>query len=456
MGLFRNRSFIGFFQISLIYVIQNITSYLIVPNYSIIKQSLGVSDLYLGLLTGGFLFFNAFASIFWSLASDAVGFKRKLLLFTGFSGASFFMFITYISNNPYVILITWVLAGASLGVVMPLGFSIISDMFPPRFRVSAFMLWYTIGGFGLGFGYLIALLSGTYYGWKTAILWGMLILLLVGCPISLLLYEPKKASGDLEEAIAILEGFEYKYRFDIKDITLLTKNKSNIYITLQGVFGTIPNGVIFTWAVHYISRELNASIVSASLIFGLMSTGALGGLFVSHLADKLHVKRTHFKSVLAGVSSIIEATLFIFFFLTPVSLNIYTDSFSEAFKLIVRRLIENPLVLILFLSYFTAMFFNAAVGPIKNSVITDVNLPEHRATVVSGIALMELFSKSIGISIIGFLSDYFGNLRYPTAFAMVFWYASGIAWLIQSKHYNFDKFRVFRVLETRFQIGEKS
>lgn len=435
-------------------MLQNMVSYLIIPNYNIIKADMNVTDLYLGVLTGGFLLFNALAAIGWSFVSDAVGFKRKILLFLGFSGGGFFLILSYLSLNPMLFLLFWILAGGSLGAIIPLGFSIISDVFRGSARVRIFMLLYTLAGFGLGIGYLISLIAGTFYHWRLAILIGGAALLFIGAPLSLLIYEPKRAMSDLEEVIAVIEGIEYRYRFNIKDMKLLALNKSNIYLTLQGIFGTIPNGVIFTWTIHYIIRDMGASEIGASIFLGLMSTGAMGGILLSQVADYFYQKNPTYKTVLAGICSIAEAILFIIFFTIDAKLNLYTDSFSDAIYGVLTFLISDKMVLIAFLSFFIAMFFNASVGPIRNSVITEVNLPEHRATVLSGMNLMELISKSLGIAVVGLLSDLMGNLKYPAAFTMVFWYFSGLAWLILARHYNRDRKKTVEILKERVTVEE--
>ena len=452
MKLFTKYNFVSFSQVTVLYMLQNMVSYLIIPNYNIIKADMHVSDLYLGALTGGFLLFNALAAIGWSFISDATGFKRKILLFSGFTGGGFFLLLSYLSSHPIIFLIFWIFAGGALGAIIPLGFSIISDVFKGGTRVRVFMLLYTLAGFGLGAGYLIALIAGTFYNWKLAILIGALALLFIGAPMSLLIYEPDRAKSDLEEVVAVIEGIEYRYRFKVEDIKLLALNKSNVYLTLQGIFGTIPNGVIFTWAIHYIIRDMGTSEIGASIFLGLMSTGALGGLLLSQLADYFYQKKPVLKTVLAGICSIAEASLFIIFFLINVKLNLYTDDFAEAFFEVINLVLKDHLALVAFMSFFVAMFFNASVGPIRNSVITEVNLPEHRATVLSGMNLMELISKSIGIAVVGFFSDVTGNLRYPAAFTMIFWYLSGFAWLMMVKYYNRDRKKTIETLRERVTV----
>ena len=447
-----NHRSIGFIQITILYVLTNFVPYTLIPSYSAIKKEFIMGDWYVGFLTGGFLLFNALAAVPWSYFSDSGGYARKIMLALSFGGASFFLFMAYLSPHPYIFMVMWLLAGAALGSILPLGFSVLADLYPSDRRVKVFMLWYTIGGFGLALGFLTALVSSVYFNWRFALFIASMLLFTIGVPTSLFLHEPNRGESDIEEELKIKNGAKYGYRFRIGDIRYILSNKTNYYTALQGIFGTIPNGVIFTWTVHFISRDGNASITAASLYLGIMSIGALGGISISHLADYLHKRNLRYKALLAGISSIIEAFLFILFFLTPFKLDIYTDDFQRALLAVLNRIGSDKMVLLAFMAFFGAMFFNAAVGPIKNSTISDVNLPEHRAIVLSGINFLELIAKSIGITLVGVISYYTGDLRFPSAAMMTLWIISGYFWIVLSKYYEKDKKQILNVLKNRVLV----
>jgi len=329
-----------------------------------------------------------------------------------------------------------------------LGFGIISDIFSSEKRTKIYMLWYTLGGFGLAFGYGVALFLGSYINWKYVLYAGAMILFF-GSFLALTIIEPPKGSAEDEIRDVLEITREYPYRFNPRDIKLIVSNRTNIYITLQGIFGTIPNGVIFTWVVHYLIREVGTSEIAASLLFGIMSVGALGGLLVAHVADIAYKRKPEYRAKIAAISSIAESILFIIFFLTPMKLNLYTDNVIEILLSIKTLLLTSTLFLFWFSIYFVAMFFNSAVGPIKNSVLSDSNLPEHRATVFAGINIVELFAKASGITAVGVLSDVFGTLRIPIIITMFFWIFSGIAWFRVAKHYPSDMKKVDEILFSR-------
>lgn len=443
---FSKLRWLGFSQVTLLFILGNMISYMLVPNFNLIKDDLGVSDTYLGLLTSGFILMNGFAALLWSYTSDAKGILRRVLLVTSFVSGGLLVTLASVSTHPIAFAFFWTLAGGSLGAIIPLGFSLISDLFDRSTRTEVFMLWYFIGGWGLAIGYGLSLFLGQYYNWRYPLLIGGLTLIVLGGGVSSLIWEPQKGLADVSVSA---ESYRYPYKFRPQDLGLILSNKSNIHTALQGFFGTISNGILGTWAVHYLIREAKASEVAASVFLGLVGTGALGGLILSHLADSLYKRRPAYRPLIAAFCSITESILFIVFFATPMKLNIYTDDPIEAFNALVSLLRNNTTVLILSVVFFTAMFFNAPVGAIRESVLSDVNLPEDRATVLAAMNIGELMAKSVGISIVGVLSDALGSLRISIVALMTAWFISGIFWIFVAKHYHRDILRIKSILETR-------
>ncbi|MGQ4833775.1 MAG: MFS transporter [Candidatus Asgardarchaeia archaeon] len=445
----QRRSLVVFVQITILYILQNMCSYLIIPNFNLIKLEFSISDTYLGVMSGTYLFFSGIAALIWSYASDTSMLKRKIFLAISLVLSGFFLILSCFSSD-FTTLFFWrTLSGLAIGSVLPLGFSIISDAFPRDKRTQMFMLWYILGGFGLGLGFGLAVFLGNFFNWRSPLLYGGLTILLAGGIVSLSILEPERASSEEELLDIIRKGVKYKFRFRPEDIAIIASNKSNIFAALQGIFGTIPNGIIFTWTIQYFVRDLGTTELVASFFLGIMSTGALGGLLISYVADYLYNIRPAMRPIIAGFCSIFESILFILFFLLPLKLNIYSKDVLSAIHLVITTIFLRPLFLFAFLLFFFAMFFNSPVGPIRNSVLSDVNLPEHRATVLASLTILELFSKAAGITMIGILSDFFNSLRFPIIIAMTLWIASGIAWFYLAWYYEYDLNFVRGVLENR-------
>ncbi len=450
-GIAKNHKTIGFIQVTILYALANFAAYLLIPNFNLIKRDLGVTDGYLGALTGGFIFFNGLGALLWSYLSDAYGVKRKGLLAISFVFSGLFILLVSMSSNPWLIMFFWLLAGGFLGAVVPLGFSIISDLFPPEKRTNIFMLWFFLSGFGLAFGYGISLFLGAYYNWRLPITVGGIIIIVVGSIASMTLWEPSKGWIDIQR----FGGTEYTYRFQISDLRLIAENKTNIYIVLQGFFGTIANGALFSWTVHYLIREWGLSEIMASMFIAVSAVGAIGGFPLSYLADKLYERNEAYRPLIAAMCSITEGILFAIFFTIPIRINLYTNDPIEGFFEMMRILQNNPLILGTILIFFFGMFMNPAPGTIKDSVLSDANLPEHRSLVLAGSNIIEIFPKALSITLVGVLSDYFGTLRIPLMITMLIWIISGIAWIYAAKNYRKDRMMITKILDERIRKSKK-
>ena len=437
---------ISFLQISFLLILQYSNAYVLVPNYSSIKMDFGVSDAYLGLLSGMYIFANGVASFIWSYVSEAEGLKRKQILSLSYFMASILMFLTFTALDAFSFILFYTLTGLALGAILPLGFSIISDFFESDMRVRIFMLWYMFGGCGITLGLGIGAILGTYFYWRFPILVCSSILILGGV-ISLLIYEPERGAVELKE-VSVSE-YSYSYVFKLSDLNLLKDTRSNFYVILQGIFGVIPDSVILTWGLQYLIRESKASEVGALIFLSLMGIGSLGGVYVAYLADKLYKKKKIYRPLIASLCSIIGTVLYVGFFLIPFELNIPTNNLIDALYIVFLRLLEDGLVLLAFTIFTTAKLINSAIGPIRDSVLADVNLPEQRAIILSIIIICELFSRSLGIALVGLLSDITNNLRIAIILSMTFLMISGTIWILVSKHYENDILRMREILRNR-------
>lgn len=437
---------ISFLQISFLLILQYSNAYVLVPNYSSIKMDFKVSDAYLGLLSGMYIFANGVASFIWSYVSEAKGLKRKQILSLSYFLASILMFLTFMALDAFSFIIFYTLTGLALGAILPLGFSIISDLFESGMRVRIFMLWYMFGGFGITLGLGLGAILGTYFYWRFPILVCSSILILGGA-ISLLIYEPERGAVELKEVSA--SEYPYSYVFKLSDLNLLKDTRSNFYVILQGIFGVIPDSVILTWGLQYLIRESKASEVGALIFLSLMGIGSLGGVYVAYLADKLYKKKKIYRPLIASLCSITGTALYVGFFLIPFELNILTNNLIDALYIVFLRLLEDGLVLLAFTIFTTAKLINSAIGPIRDSVLADVNLPEQRAIILSIIIICELFSRSLGIALVGLLSDITNNLRIAIILSMTFLMISGAIWILVGKHYENDILRMKEILRNR-------
>ncbi len=423
-------------QAAIITVIQVSNQYIIIPNYNLIKADLGLSDFILGSMTGLYIFLLGISTVIWSYISDATGVRRKwLIVFTIFMGG-LFTYLVFLTENIILFFILRVATGFFLGAIFPLFYSIIADFFESEKRTRAYMLWYIISGVGMGLGFLTSVLLGAYKGWRYPIYLNALMLLLIGTPLSLVLIEPTRGIADIMEVYG--QESEYKYRFSLSDAKIILSNKSNIYVAVEEFISTLPQGVLVAWITQYVVRELVATETVALIFLGLGMVGGLFGVIIAYLADALYGKNPSYRPMIASISSYAQTIFLVIFLLLPIKLNITDPDPVNSVKRFFSVLKTNILVPIAILMFFFGMMFNSSIEPIKNSVISDINLPEQRAIVVSSISTAELFFRSAGIAIAGLISDYTGSIRITLIAFMLLYILAGNLWLNVVRHYRED------------------
>jgi hypothetical protein len=102
----------------------------------------------------------------------------------------------------------------------------------------------------------------------------------------------------------------------------------------------------------------------------------------------------------------------------------------------------------LILTIAAAMFVNQGVNPNWYASLTDINLPEHRATMISLASVMDMIGNALGPLVASYIATLFG-LRAAMGSVVVFWLANIAFWLPVLKHIRADLARVHGVLAER-------
>lgn len=435
------------FQISLLTILQVWNGYIIIPNYSLIAKDLGVSNFFLGSMSGLYILVAGLSSLMWSYVSDALKIRRKWVLAPTLFMAGMLTLIVASTTDKVVFFVCRVLTGVFLGALNPLIYSIIADKFESHKRARAYMVWYLVSGIGLAVGFVSSVLLAMFYGWRAPISLNGEILMFFAAPLAFLLLEPKRASADLKMINA--DGIEYVYKLHIKDLALLANNKTVVIVSVEEFVSTVPQGVLLAWLTLYVVEELRAPEIVAIVYLGLGMLGGLLGFLVVHVADKAFKVDPQNRTKIASISLIIQTLMILAFFLLPVKLNINTSDPIQAVMQFLSLLNENILIPLTIIFFFVGMIFNSAIEPIKNAVISDVNLPEHRAIVISAISTVELFFRSAGIALAGLLIDVFGNVRFVLMGFVMLYLLSAYLWYDAKKYYRRDIERVVEILSMR-------
>ncbi len=109
----------------------------------------------------------------------------------------------------------------------------------------------------------------------------------------------------------------------------------------------------------------------------------------------------------------------------------------------------------LVLTIAAAMFINQGVQPNWYSTLADINLPEHRATMISFASVMDMIGSALGPLVASYIATRWG-LRAAMGAVLAFWIANVIFWLPVLVRIRADLDRVHNVLGERAEAMRRS
>ncbi|HIP89388.1 MAG TPA: MFS transporter, partial [Thermococcus paralvinellae] len=127
---------------------------LLPPNYQQIMQEFGISETQMGLVSTIFVATSALITLIWGFLSD-IG-RRKKILVIGVLIGEIPCFLTAFVHSYWQLLFMRLFTGIGVGSVIPIGYSLIADMFEEEHRGKGYAYIQTAFGFGTLFGMIIA------------------------------------------------------------------------------------------------------------------------------------------------------------------------------------------------------------------------------------------------------------------------------------------------------------
>ena len=193
-----------------------------------------------------------------------------------------------------------VLTGIGVGGIYPLLFSLVSDYFTDKHRATAVAVVDIAWAMGIMVGPIMAgfgLASG--YGWRLAFIMAAVPNFPVVVLFALIAKSPERGATEAAIAEAIQNGATYKHRIKISDFKYVFNNRTNIFLFLQGIPGTIPWGVLTFWVITYFKETQGMGQAEATLIWELFGVGAVaGGLLWAIAGDRLFTKKPAYLPIL--------------------------------------------------------------------------------------------------------------------------------------------------------------
>ncbi|MHA1733174.1 MAG: MFS transporter [Promethearchaeota archaeon] len=418
--------------------------------------------------------------------------RKYLLIFGGFCWAVSDLLTSFAPNIEFMFAIR-VTAALGAGAITPVTFSLLSDLFGSERRANSFAWWGIAtmvgglvgGGISLAFNKIdyealdrmfdtnnekLAYIQVHYAElvkfWRFPLLL-MGILGIVFTIVIIFLKEPKR--GAKEQALKEVleeENVEYERAYKIKkeDLKYIFTRKSNFFLIIN-FFDTVFSGVLAANIIAWITVEMgfNVSFDLSSPFFWmivvlLLLVGGLGfgGQFFfarwgdrkvrgGDLAGRVKV------AIFCGVLHV--PFLVVGFIFAP---NVGDLTF---FSGKVHVTLAGFWVLLLLMAAFIALGFAGSNGIAPNwySSLIDVNLPEHRGTMIATASFLDALGRAFGAWVGGTLIQHFtdtGRGGYAIGLTLIwmttiFGALSCLLWVPIYKYCNRDFKEVHEILAQR-------
>ena len=398
--------------ITIVTLISSISN-MISPNLLIISNYFGFggNTTPLGILTFSFTILTGIAMLIFGFLADKI--IRKWIVFIGTIIFSIFSFITIFIppdlNGYFLFLFLTIMTGIGYGALIPCIFSLIGDIVSKEDRSKGFSFFSISSLIGMVVGTGLATFLGSI-DWRIS----YSIIGIAGF-ISALLFiffrEPSRAGRDYSYMLE-KDAVEYTYRINFSDLKVIFKKKANIWLIINFV-DTIPTGIILFLLFAYMEdyHGISSDVTLIYLILILLAT-LIGTIVFGFIGDKQFKKGSKKARVkLALLGNIIPIPFIFIALIIPF-----------------RAPDLMPGILIWLILFMIGIFINGAVNGNWYATVVDLNLPEHRGTVLATSNFFDIIGRAIGPLIGSIFADTFGFV-YGMLISIFFWILIPFFWI---------------------------
>ncbi len=416
---------------------------LLPPNYQQIMQEFGISETQMGFVSTIFVATSALITIVWGYFSDIKG--RKKLLVLGVLLGEIPCFLTAFAQNYWELLALRLFTGIGIGSIIPIGYSLISDMFYGDKRGRGFSYIQTAFGFGTLFGMIMA---GVIASWRTPFIYASVPNFILAPLFYIVAEEPKRGSGEKVLQDLISRGLQYTYKLNWKIIKKSFETATNILIFFQGVIGTIPWGVIVYWIISFLMVSRGMSKETSTFVLLILGVSTVIGTFMGgFLGDYFERKIRGGRAILVGASIFIGFVAVLFLILYPLP--------------------SNPSIVDwIMLTFYGILIlqFVSIASPNVPAIISQVNPPEDRGTVFGVFYILNSIGSAIGPVLGGIMINTFEWMgmskalayQYTLIIGALFWIPCGLTWIWIRRTYPKDIEALQNLLKKRRKMMLKN
>ena len=411
-----------------------------------------------GQLATAFFVFSMPAFLTVGYFTDRWDRRRLLLIVVGTNACA--TLLTSMTTNYVHLFILRTVSGATVMSVLPISYSVLGDLFPPKTRGSMSTSLIVAMGAGVMIGQLMSGLLGPTFGWRFTFVLASVPGTLMFAVAYRFLQMPARGEADAAEerrlaeidlanldpenpsreadlqSMPILSGHKSETNSKIpararadrprdsgvfdttsgtsgptssmsqKELVLkIFKTKSNVLLFAQCIPGSVPWGVLFVFMNDFLAQEKGLTVEQATGMISLFGVGAaVGGVVGGILGQKIYNQRPRNISLFMGGLQI---------FAVPLMWRIIdADYTSENLHL--------NIVLCLLAGVLASM-----AGTNVRFLLTNVNSAATRGFVMSIFDVFNNIGKGLGPLIVSWLVQRMGSRRLGYDMAMAAWWIDG-------------------------------
>jgi len=394
---------------------------MIPPNNYVISDYFGFGkDIsQLGFLTFSFMIVSGISMLLFGYLTDKL--IRKWIVFFGILIYSTFVSLVILvppgTSGYFLFFILMCMMGIGFGAIIPSIFSLIGDLVSQDNRSKGYSFFSISTLFGMLLGILLATFASSL-DWR----FSFLIIGILGLVITVILLffkEPTRIGKDHLDLIR-KDDIIYSYRIKKEDLKEIFKKKSNFWLILNFV-DTIPTGIILflLWAymedIHNVSREMAIFFLAFIFLSTLIGT-IIFGIIGDNLFRKGYKKARVYLALMANVAPI----PFVFFGLMV--------PFRAPDGVTIGSLFLIPGAVLMLILTCIGLFLNGATNGSWYATVVDINLPEHRGTVLATANFFDILGRALGPWIGAVVSDALDPLA-GINLSIVFWIFLPFFWI---------------------------
>ena len=320
-----------------------------------------------------------------------------------------------------------IMTGVGYGALIPSTFSLIGDIVSEEDRSKGFSFFSISSLIGMVLGTGLATFSDD---WRTAF-----TLIGVAGLITTVFFTFFKEPSRIGRDYINIKGddvVKYSYRIKRADLPIIFKKKANVWLIINFV-DTIPTGIILFLLFKYMdSYHLISSDTTIFFLLFILLATLIGTILFGYIGDKLFRKGNKKARVKLALYGNILPIPFIF-----IALIIPFKS---------PNLI--PGIIIWTILFMIGMFLNGAVNGNWYAIVVDLNLPEHRGTVLATSNFFDIIGRSIGPLIGAVIADTLG-LVFAMMISIFFWVLIPFFWISVLKNVVPEMEKTAQIFEER-------